>query len=152
MQKSLLIISCSGKKSKEPGAIPACERYTGPPCWVPRRAKKKKYLPRNLDILIVSAKYGLLEWEEEIEYYDRKMCPRRARELRPSVQRKLKAFLNGKYYDQIFNGLWHVYNKTLHGFDLKEYCRKEVEVETHARKKMKQMKAWIKELSRKEKP
>lgn len=111
MKKYLLIISCSDKKAKTPGAIPACERYTGPPCWVLRRAKQEKYLPNSLDILIVSAKYGLLEWNEKIEDYNQKMDDKRADELRPIIQEKLKVFFNGKYYDQLFNGLWDVYNE-----------------------------------------
>ena len=154
MSRSLLIISCSGKKSKEPGAIPACQRYTGPPCWVPRRAKRKKYLPKNLDILIISAKHGLLEWEEKIEWYNQEICPGRARELRPSVQKKLETFLNGKYYDQIFNGLWKDYQATLDGFDLEKYCREKVKLEKaeeeNRGKKMRRMKKWIIELFEKE--
>ena len=150
MKKSLLIISCSGKKDKAPGKLPALMRYKGPFYPTLHKAIRENYFPKHLDILIISAKYGLLESEHPIADYDQKMdCPR-ANELRPQIQAKLKAFLNGKDYDQIFNGLWKVYNKTLEGFDLEKYCERIVPVETNRGKKMQQLKQWIIELFKKE--
>ena len=55
-----------------------------------------------------------------IEDYDQKIDAKRARELRPSVQEKLEAFLEGKDYDQLFNGLWKDYQTVLKGFDLEK--------------------------------
>ena len=143
MKKSLLIISCSGKKDKSPRKLPALMRYKGPFYPTLHKAIRENYFPKNLDILIISAKYGLLKSEDLIECYDQKMdCPR-ANELRPQIQADLKAFLNGKDYDQLFNGLWKVYNKTLEGFDLGKYCDHLIPVETNRGKKMRQLKQWI---------
>ena len=150
MKRSLLIMSCSGKKDKTPGLIPAWQRYTGPPCWTPRRAKRENRLPENLDILIISAKYGLLRWDEPIKCYNQKIDNARAMELRPRVQEQLEAYLNGKSYDQFFNCLWDDYNKTVEGFDFDKYCREVVPVKTNRGKKIKQLKKWIKALYQKE--
>ena len=70
--------------------------------------------------------------------------------LRPHIQADLKAFLNGKNYDQLFNGLWQVYNKTLEGFDLEKHCEHLIPVETNRGKRIRQLKQWIIELFEKE--
>ncbi len=150
MKKSLLIISCSDKKDKTPGKLPALKRYKGQFYLTLHKAIRESYFPKYLDILIISAKYGLLKSDDLIECYNQKMdCPR-ANELRPDIQANLKAFLNGKHYDQLFNGLWKVYNKTLEGFDLEKYCEHLFPVEANRGKKRQQMKQWIKGLFEKE--
>jgi len=143
MKKSLLIISCSGKKDKALGKLPALMRYKGPIYPTLHKAIRENRLPKYLDILIISAKYGLLKSEDLIDDYDQKMDVLRANELRPHIQADLKAFLNGKDYDQLFNGLWQVYNKTLEGFDLEKYCEHVIPVETNRGKRMRQLKQWI---------
>lgn len=150
MKKSLLIISCSGAKDKAPGKLPALMRYKGPFYPTLHKAIRENRLPRNLDILIISAKYGLLKSDDPIECYDQKMDATRANELRPHIQADLKAFLNGKDYDQLFNGLWQVYNKTLEGFDLEKHCEHLIPVETNRGKRIRQLKQWIIELFEKE--
>jgi queuine/archaeosine tRNA-ribosyltransferase len=49
------------RKRPEQGLLPAIERYDGVHFRVLRKAKREGYWPRNLEVLIVSAKYGLLE-------------------------------------------------------------------------------------------
>ena len=150
MKKSLLIISCSLKKDKAPGKLPALWRYKGPFYLTLHKIIRENQWPKYLDVLIISAKYGLLKSDDLIEDYDRKMDGPRANELRPQVQADLNAFLNGKHYDQLFNGLWKVYDKTLEGFDLEKYCEHLIPVETNRGKKRQQMKRWIIELFEKE--
>ena len=143
MKRSLLIISCTGAKDKTPGLLPAVMRYKGPLYPTLHKAMRENRFPRSLDILIVSAKYGLLKSDEPIEDYDRKIDDERARELRPSVQKKLEAFLDRKDYDQLFNGLWSDYQAVLEGFDLEQHFENVIPVETNRGKKMSQLKAWI---------
>jgi len=150
MKKSLLIISCSGAKDKTLGKLPALMRYKGPFYPTLHKAIRENRLPKNLDILIISAKYGLLKSEHLIEDYDQKMDVPRANELGPHIQADLKAFLSGKDYDQLFNGLWQVYNKTLEGFDLEKHFTHVIPVENNRGKKMRQLKAWIVDLFEKE--
>ena len=146
MKRSLLIISCTGAKDKTPGLLPAVMRYKGPLYPTLHKAMREDRFPKSLDILIVSAKYGLLKSDEPIECYDQEIDAERAEELRPSVQKRLEAFLDGKDYDQLFNGLWNMYNKTLEGFDLKKHFREVIRVETNRGKKMSQLKKWLIEL------
>ena len=146
MKRSLLIISCSGAKDETPGLLPAVMRYKGPFYPTLHKAMGENRFPKSLDILIISAKYGLLTSEEPIEDYDQKIDPKRARELRPDVQKKLEAFLDAKDYDQLFNGLWSDYQAVLEGFDLERHFDTVIPVETNRGKKMSQLKAWIIEL------
>lgn len=118
-------------------------RYKGRFYPTLHKAMRENRFPKSLDILIVSAKYGLLTSGELIEDYDQKIDPKRARELRLSVQKKLEAFLDGKDYDQLFNGLWKGYQAVLEGFDLEKYFDTVIPVETNRGKKMSQLKAWI---------
>ena len=143
MKRSLLIISCSGAKDKAPGLLPAVMRYKGPLYPTLHKAMREKRFPKSLDILIVSAKYGLLTSNELIEDYDQKIDAKRARELRPSVQEKLEAFLGGEDYDQLFNGLWKDYQAVLEGFDLEKRFDTVVPVKVNRGKRMSQLKAWI---------
>ena len=131
MKKSLLIISCSGRKDKTPELIPALMRYKGPLYTTLHKASRERRFPKSLDILIVSAKYGLLKSDEPIEDYDQRIDDNRAKELRPSIQKKFEAFLDGKDYDQLFNGLWKDYQALLEGFDLEKHFENVVLVETN---------------------
>ena len=143
MKRSLLIISCTGAKDKTPGLLPAVMRYKGPLYPTLHKAMRENRFPKSLDILIVSAKYGLLKSCELIECYDQEIDAERARELRPGVQKKLEAFLDGNDYDQLFNGLWSDYQAVLEGFDLEDHFDTVVPVETNRGKKMAQLRAWI---------
>lgn len=157
MKKSLLIISCAKCKVKTPGVIPAYERYhgskTGGVYPMLHKAINDGYLPENLDILIISAKYGLLEWDEPIEYYNQKMDDKRISELRSSIQADLESYLSGRDYDQIFINLGEEYRKTLRGFNFDQYIKGVVKLEKcKGNGEMNaKMKDWIMEMSRKEK-
>lgn len=96
--KNLLIIACSATKRPDPHPMPAIDRYDGPMYWVLRKAKKEGRWPDQLEILILSAKHGLIEADKPIDFYDCKMTPTRAKKLRPSVSKKLNAKLaRGEY-------------------------------------------------------
>lgn len=146
MKRSLLIISCSGSKDKTPGLLPAVMRYKGPLYPTLHKVMREDRFPKSLDILIVSAKYGLLTSGERITDYDQKIDEKRARELGPSVQEKLKMFLEGKDYDQLFNGLWKDYQAVLEGFDLEKHFENVIPVEMNRGKRMSQLKVWITDL------
>ena len=60
MRKYLLIISCSDRKIQTLGCLPAFELYDGSFYRILRKAIREGYFPNNLDILIISPKYGLL--------------------------------------------------------------------------------------------
>ena len=119
MKKSLLIISCSGRKIETPGLLPASKRYDGQSYRIIRKAIREGCFPANLDILIISAKLGLLRWDEKIEDYDQLMSKQQVRKLRPSIQENLESFLDGRDYDKLFINMGATYLETLEGFESK---------------------------------
>ncbi len=83
----LLLMACSATKRPDPGLLSAFARYDGPSFRTVRKwCAAHPNEARRLDILIVSAKYGLLSaFHSEIADYDQRMTADRARELIPSI-------------------------------------------------------------------
>ena len=102
-KKYLLILPCS-KRKKRASNISAIELYDGP---FYRLVRKNK--PENLDILILSAKYGLIRCDEKISYYEHKMTAKRAEELKNDVNIKLEESLKNNHYKSIFINLGRLY-------------------------------------------
>jgi len=105
----LLLFACSQRKRTDDGLLPAIERYDGVNFRVLQKAKREKYLPENLDVLIISAKYGLIEARTPIENYDLKMTKQRAAELQVQVSKDLDKYLSKMSYDKIFINLGKTY-------------------------------------------
>lgn len=105
----LLILGCSKCKRPDPGLLPAIERYNGVNFRVLRKAKREGYWSNNLDVLILSAKYGLLEWDKPIENYDLRMTRERALELQSTVSAQLNACLSRVNYREVFINLGQTY-------------------------------------------
>lgn len=102
-KRYLLIIPCS-KNKKELFDAPALKLYDGPFYRIIR-----KYMQENIDILILSAKYGLINSPELISPYDQKMTKTRAEELSHEVMEKLECVLHNNHYDEIFITLGKIY-------------------------------------------
>lgn len=81
----LLIVGCSQRKRSDPGLLPAIERYDGVNFRVLRKAKREGYWPANLDVLILSTKYGLIKPETPIEDYDLRMTRGQALKLQSEI-------------------------------------------------------------------
>ncbi|RDV81175.1 tRNA-guanine transglycosylase DpdA [Ammonifex thiophilus] len=86
----LLIVSCSALKNDAPGEIPALVRYDGPAYRVIRSFLREWSWPSNLRVGVFSAEYGLIGGLAPIPFYERRMTPERARELRQMVVATLK--------------------------------------------------------------
>ena len=69
----------------------------------------------EIGCLIISAKYGLITAQDCVEYYDQRMTPSRAVELREQIQSGLSRFLSGDL-QQVFINLGKDYMLTLEGF------------------------------------
>jgi hypothetical protein len=85
--RRLLVLACSARKRADPGLLPAVDRYDGPGFRVLR-----KYLADAADppdVLILSARYGLIPADREIPDDDQKLTPDDADALRPDVLRAL---------------------------------------------------------------
>lgn len=117
MKKQLMIISCSDSKDPRPGLLPSLERYTGAWYQVIKKLKREGRFPDNLDILIISAKYGLIDSDKKIENYDWEMDASRARELRESVINKLKDILSETRYESMLINLGCMYMEAISEFE-----------------------------------
>jgi len=93
------------------------ERYTGAWYGVINKLAREGRFPDNLEILIISARYGLISSNEKIEHYDQKMNPSRARELRDSIINKLKDILSETRYESILINLGSMYMEAISGFE-----------------------------------
>ena len=103
----LLILPCS-KKKKRVSISRAIELYNGPFYQIIRKNYQEK-----IDIFIISAKYGLINSNDFISFYDQMMTTERAKELSGIVKMDLENILRIKDYDEIFINLGKTYMITL---------------------------------------
>jgi cytoplasmic iron level regulating protein YaaA (DUF328/UPF0246 family) len=99
-QRRLLVINCSNRKIKREGLVPAWERYQGGCFPLLKQLETVSAIPVNLDIFIISAKYGLLKTSDLIGWYNIQMTPERAESLRDFVQEAIQAQLRSIPYSQ----------------------------------------------------
>ncbi|GCE12493.1 DUF6884 domain-containing protein [Tengunoibacter tsumagoiensis] len=111
--KRLLLISCSGAKNKSTGTLPAIERYSGGVYQGIKKARREGSWPDETDIVILSAKYGLIFENTPVELYDQKTNQVRAKELQQKVSEALDAILKESRYDQIFINMGKVYMQSI---------------------------------------
>ncbi len=115
----LLIISCSQKKADISNPASAIELYDGSTFRVIKKMYRERRLPKNIHILIISAKYGLLGSHDLIEKYDQKMTGDRAKELKHDIEKKLDNFLSNKKFKEVFVSMGKNYCLTIEDFDFK---------------------------------
>lgn len=140
----LLIIACSQRKRSDNGLLPAIERYDGVNFRVLHKAKREGYFPENLDILILSAKYGLIEASTPIENYDLKMTKQQAMGLQGQVSKDLDKYLSKMSYEEIFVNLGKTYLITIASSGkIPKLNEKIVYATSGIGQKMAQMKEWL---------
>jgi len=103
----LLIVPCS-KIKRNLSNTPALELYDGPFYKIIRKRR-----PKNMDVLILSAKYGLIEGDMPISTYDQKMTSERAKELGNTINFSLSNYLSDKHYENVHINLGKVYFSAL---------------------------------------
>ena len=113
----LCLIACSARKRPEPPEpIAAIERYDGVFFRVLR-----KWLRTNSssapDVLIISARFGLIAADTSIPTYDQRMTKQRALELAPAVRAKLRSCLQQRSYSRVFVNLGKDYQPTVEGVE-----------------------------------
>jgi hypothetical protein len=114
----LLILGCSQRKNPAADVLPAIDRYDGPAFRVLRKFLKEA--PQHPPVvLILSAKYGLIESATPIPDYDCQMSTALADRLRPSVLESLGLFLPSRSWRWRSIGLCvgKVYRGALHGME-----------------------------------
>ncbi|MDW7726578.1 MAG: hypothetical protein SCH70_05600 [Candidatus Methanoperedens sp.] len=101
------------KISSRDDKIPAIDLYNGPFYQTIKKTFRQNGLPDNLDILILSAKYGLIPSNELISTYDQMMTSERAKELQNQVMVQFKELFKDKSYNEIFVNLGKTYTFAL---------------------------------------
>ena len=101
---SLLIMSCS-KTKKHLDNVPAMELYDGQAYRV-----IKKNSAENLEIVIISAKYGPIRSTEIISYYDQVMTVSQAAGMRREVSEGIMNIVSRENFRRIFISLGFPYN------------------------------------------
>lgn len=140
---SLLLLACSARKRDEPSTpIAAIERYDGVFFRVLRKWLRQTLNP-NLDVLIVSAEFGLIGATTPIPDYDRRMTPRRALELASKVQTDFRCFTSRGQHRRIFVNLGEDYRSAVAGLNELDGA---VWAKGAIGKRARQMKQWLEEL------
>ena len=145
MKNYLLIISCSQRKVETSEPLPALERYDGPTYRTLRKAMHEGRIPKNLDVLIISAKYGLIGCQKSIDAYDERMTSVQAAKHRHVSKYRLKVLLEIRHYNQVFINLGKVYRQTLDNFHWGLLST--LEASGGIGQKTSQMKAWLERLA-----
>ncbi len=101
----LLIISCAKDKVDKDRTMPAYKRYDGPLYRMLRRYIHDFGNNDGLDIMILSAKYGLISPSKMIKDYEQRMTPERAKELAPSCSQVLDELNMKKKYETVIVNL-----------------------------------------------
>ena len=142
-----LILSCSQKKVENSGKLPAIQRYDGPPFRVLRKflTDANSTAPHNaVDVFILSAEFALIDGDEPIPYYDRRMTPRRAEELYADVLKTFKSRIVSKNYSELFLSMGKTYLLALDGFETLLSSETKVIISNGGNgQKLADLKAWL---------
>ncbi len=139
-------MGCSQKKDTSPSPMKALDRYEGVNFKILKKFKKEKKLPKNLDVVIISANYGFLRADDYIDDYDLRMDKERALNLHPEVMDRLKELFSMRDYEEIFINLGKDYMPAVEGLENMVTCPI-VYAEGRIGEKMRAMKKWITQIS-----
>jgi hypothetical protein len=116
--RRLLILSCSRKKRTDSRLLPALERYDGPAFQVLRKfIVECSAEARELDIRILSAKFGLIPADRPIPFYDERMTARRAMALNLTVSAEMERLLAQRIYRKLLINVGQNYYPALARFE-----------------------------------
>ena len=87
-----------------------------------KKFQRDRKLPDNLDIIIISAKYGFLKADRKIDDYDMRMTKKRAQELHPRIVHEMKEFISHKEYKEVFINLGKDYLPAIEGIENLTNC------------------------------
>ncbi|PLZ98803.1 hypothetical protein CEN50_09835 [Fischerella thermalis CCMEE 5268] len=139
----LLIISCSQRKLSDHGFLPAIARYDGGHFRVLRKAQRDGYWSNHIDVLILSAKYGLIEGCTPIANYEQRMNKKRACELKSQVKQTLKIYVKKNVYRELYVDLGQNYQLAIE--ELGELFKDSLVTYAQGRigKRLKSLKDWL---------
>ncbi|MCE9564276.1 MAG: hypothetical protein K8U57_19710 [Planctomycetes bacterium] len=109
------MIACSAAKKKDAGLLSARVRYDGPAFHVLRKYLRRATEPPT--VLILSAKYGLIEANHAIPDYDCRITAAIAESIRADVLPDLASHLGRKQYEEVAFCVGHDYQKAVEGYE-----------------------------------
>ena len=141
----LLLLGCSQAKVSDPEPLPAIERYDGPAFRLVRRFLRTAPAPlQDVDIYILSARYGLIPATTEIADYDERMTPRRAAALRADTLSELQQIVEQTRPTRLFISLGRDYLAAIEGFEARLPPFVQVTVSREpAGKQLTALRAWL---------
>jgi cytoplasmic iron level regulating protein YaaA (DUF328/UPF0246 family) len=107
--RTLLVQSCSATKNQVTEPTRALDVYDGYFFRILKKAIREGSFRSDIDICILSAKYGLIDAEDAISTYDQRMTPSRAEELHESVTDDIRKRVGEIEYDKIVLNLGKEY-------------------------------------------
>lgn len=110
-------MSCSSRKHRAKGRVQAWELYDGVVFRLVKKLQREGRFPEDVDILILSARYGLIRPTEEIEFYDQRMTSKIACKKAESNGLLLRCILNTGNYREVFIVAGRVYLSALKPFE-----------------------------------
>lgn len=114
---SLLVQSCSATKESVDNPVPALDLYDGYFFRIIKKALRADQFQPELDIIIISAEHGVVETDDEIGYYDRRMDTERANELNDNVVSAIARKVSENTYDKVWVNLGKDYLPAVHGLE-----------------------------------
>ena len=112
---SLLVQSCSATKESVNKPVPALDLYDGYFFRIIKKARRTGCFQPGLDIIIISAKYGVVEPDDEITYYDQRMNTERAEELNADVVSAIAGKVDTNEYKKVWINLGKDYLPAVDG-------------------------------------
>lgn len=113
--RRLLVLACSARKRIDAGLLPAIDRYDGPAFRVLRAYLADAADPP--DVLILSARHGLIPADREIPDYDQMLTPEAADALRSGALRVLGGVLTSGVYAEVAFCLGRDYRRAVAGHE-----------------------------------
>lgn len=118
MSKRLLMLACSQRKHSTRVDLPALQRYNGPAYQVLHKyMREHPEAAQQIDVFILSAKFGLIRSDTPIPDYDQRMTQNRAEELRPQSLSTLKLIVVDGRYNELFFNMGKTYLDALAGYE-----------------------------------
>ena len=120
---------------------PAIEMYDGQAYRV-----LKKNFPKNVTVLIISAKYGVLRPFELVSWYDQEMTVKKAIDLRGQVQEEVMKINRNNDIERVFINLGYPYNLAISD-DLMRYLDENFNLQVadgYIGMRLHQLKEWLK--------
>jgi len=113
----LLIQSCSATKEPVDTPVPALDLYDGYFFRIIKKAVRANRFQSELDIIIISAKHGVVEPDDHIGYYDQEMDTERANELNDEIIDAIASKVVEHEYEKVWVNLGKDYMPAMDGID-----------------------------------